>query len=229
MKQVLIGALAMGAMTIGSLTKVDSAEAASLGGYDFGASPGTLTPTIISPPGVTFSNFSYVGTGVTRFESGVTRRAYAANNFSNDDIIDINDSDSDGYFTFNLTPDSNKLVSLSEFQFSTRANGAAAPQNVLVKYSLDNFASNLFSTAIQKNSWQDWSFSLSDSFTQTVSFRIYGFNTGLGVADNLRIDDVLLSGSVADIPTPVPTPALLPGLVGLGLTALRRRKQAQDV
>ncbi len=44
------------------------------------------------------------------------------------------------------------------------------------------------------------------------------------ILDNLNVQ--LLAASPPN-PTPIPTPALLPGLIGMGLAAMRKRKQAE--
>jgi hypothetical protein len=40
-------------------------------------------------------------------------------------------------------------------------------------------------------------------------------------------DDSVFKASFSSAATPVPTPALLPGIVGLGMAALRKRKENQ--
>lgn len=48
---------------------------------------------------------------------------------------------------------------------------------------------------------------------------------GFSVADNVKYTWAVQATSV---PTPIPTPALLPGLIGMGVAALRKRKQEAE-
>ncbi|QYO67616.1 PTPA-CTERM sorting domain-containing protein [Leptolyngbya sp. 7M] len=66
------------------------------------------------------------------------------------------------------------------------------------------------------------------SFDSNYS-RIYGgydSNTSISSFDAYSYSPVRFSGATP-APTAVPTPALLPGLVGLGMAALRKRKENQ--
>lgn len=236
MKQhFLTGALVMGAVAIGSVGAIDAAEAATLGGYNFGTGGGTLSPTTVLP-GVKFSDFSYTGDGTDNFPDGIgsgSGKAYSSDGFSEDTpIIFDGTGDPDGFFSFTVTPDAGNTLTFSGIQFATKRNGDASPQNLLIRSSLDNFAMNLFTPVSLgvKNRWTsfDESFNPLLSATSAVTFRIYPFlRTGNRGVQNLDIDDVFLKGSVTS--ETVPTPALLPGLVGLGVAALRKKKQAAEV
>lgn len=58
------------------------------------------------------------------------------------------------------------------------------------------------------------------------SFRFRRFDGAL--ADGFSIDDLIYGNAQTAVsPTPVPTPALLPGLIGMGVAAARKRKKAR--
>lgn len=57
------------------------------------------------------------------------------------------------------------------------------------------------------------------------SFRFRRFDGTL--ADGFSVDNVLFRTAQANAPQPVPSPALLPGIVGMGAAALRRRRRSQ--
>jgi hypothetical protein len=204
-------------------TCASAGHAASLGGYTFGTGAGDLLPSGVAS-GVTFSDFSYSGDGGTNFPSGNgAGKAYSVNGFSDDETID--NSPGDGYFAFTIAPTTGNKLTLDDLKFDVQPNGNDGPTSLFVRYSTDSFTSFtqvLNQTDITKNNWQTLTANLSGAmFTSPVAFRIYGYNTGPGKADNLDIDNVLVNGSTAK----VPTPALLPGLLGLGAGILRKRKQ----
>lgn len=68
------------------------------------------------------------------------------------------------------------------------------------------------------------SFSINSGFVQglnTLRFVV----SDVGTVGAFRVDEVTLT---ADEATAVPTPALLPGLIGMGVVTLRKRKQEAD-
>lgn len=65
---------------------------------------------------------------------------------------------------------------------------------------------------------------LSNFFAQAHS---YDSNTGNYPTGAYTYGEITFSDPF--LPTPVPTPAMLPGLIGLGVSALRRRKQLEAV
>ena len=63
-------------------------------------------------------------------------------------------------------------------------------------------------------------------FTFTEEEARSGVNKGYGFTGDYQIDflgDVTLAGD----PAAVPTPALLPGLIGMGIAAIRKRSQSE--
>jgi hypothetical protein len=204
-----------------------SAQAATLGGYDFEASNGVATGVT---SGLTFSTFSYVGNGTTNFPVGYNPtnppqnnggKSFSANSFSPDATIDVNNSNADDYFSFGITAAPSTSFNLNALQFVTQPNGNAAPTNIQLRSSLDNFMATLFDGALgAKNVWTPLNVPLNLSGLTNITFRLYpyGENNNNG-AKNLDIDAIVVKGDA------VPTPALLPGLFALGAGALRKRKQ----
>jgi hypothetical protein len=228
MKNQLLLSTTVAIATLGALPA--ASHAAAIGGYDFGiaSSGATLAPTSVAP-GATFSNFAYTGTGTTNFPAGNPsaggNRAFAANDFSDDSTITVNNTGNpDGFFSFSITPNAGNFVTINGITLDTKPNGNAAPTKLLIRSSLDGFASDLFNGNLgPKNDWTTITAAFASPLTSTsaISFRIYPFLTGPGNADNLDIDNVSVQGSVA----PVPAPALLPGLIGISLGAFRKKKR----
>lgn len=53
-------------------------------------------------------------------------------------------------------------------------------------------------------------------------FELYQVSDGFASGDGVALDNLTFQA------TPVPTPALLPGLIGLGISALRKRREAAE-
>ena len=98
------------------------------------------------------------------------------------------------------------------------------PFNDFAFYSLVPTSANLLSNVATVGNYgssglQSLSYQISTTGNYTLGFGV--FNSGdNGFNSTLLIDNV--TGNVS--PTAVPTPALLPGLIGLGVAALRKRK-----
>jgi hypothetical protein len=208
-----------------------SAHAAILGEYTFEAPPNPASPNATNVvPGLTFTPFEYVGSGSDNFPVGYNPanppqnnggKSFSANSFSPDAVIDVNNSDSDDYFSFQITAAPSNSFSLNALQFVTQPNGNAAPTNIQLRSSLDNFMATLFDGVLgPKNVWTSLNIPLNLNGLTDITFRLYpyGENNNNG-AKNLDIDAIVVQGDA------VPTPALLPGLFALGAGALRKRKQ----
>lgn len=225
MKTTLRVLLGTGIASMAMGTIAPASHALSLGTYDFGTGAGNVTPSGVVP-GVTFSDFSYTGSEPTNQPAGVTGKAFGARGFSNDAAINpvsAGNTD-DGFFSFTITPDSGKTVTINGLNLALKPSGQSAPTNFLIRSSVDSFAADLFTSLVSPNVWTSFTPTFGPLVgTSPVTFRIYGFNTGTGNADNLDIDNVALQGSVAA--TAVPTPALLPGLVGMGLSLWRKKQK----
>jgi hypothetical protein len=209
---------------IGLVALAAPSQAASLGKYTFGTptfSPPSFgfstSPTGVAP-GVSLSDFT-AGAGLTIPLGGAS--------IVGNPVYGIGASNWNGeatdYFEFTLTPDPGKKVTVNSLALdSVRIFG---PRDLEIRSSLDNFAAVLGSTSVN-SSFTNTVLPLSLSSSASIIFRILGTNTPTTGNQNLRfliLDNVELDGNIADIAA-VPTPALLPGLVGIGVAAWRKRK-----
>jgi hypothetical protein len=210
---------------IGLVALAAPSQAASLGKYTFGTPSLSLpsfgfstSPTGVAT-GVSLSNFT-AGAGLTNFGGSllVGNPAYGvgASNWN---------GQATDYFEFTLTPDAGKVVTVNSIALDrVRVLG---PRDLQIRSSLDGFGSVLNSTSVG-NSLANAVLPFSVSSAAPITFRILGTGTPTGIiSPNLRflvLDNVELDGDIAA----VPTPALLPGLVGLGVAALRKRKAAEQ-
>ncbi len=119
------------------------------------------------------------------------------------------------YFSFTVTPDSGFEMDLTQLAFgtvfsSTDADVVDLAANFFVRSSLDSFASNVSTTFVE-----DFVSSSTLSFTprtvtlsgsefldvsDAVEFRIYMYDNSGAATRLLRVDNVILSGSVNAIP-----------------------------
>jgi hypothetical protein len=216
---------------LGSLSAFEGAEAANLGGYDFGVAsdPGNFTPSPTGvDPGLQFSDFTSNGVTITNGIAGNPpaggNRAISAQNWS--DTLNLSK-----YFTFTINPlPTTQSFSLSSLSFDAR-RGGNGPESIQVRSSKDNYSASLglFKNQVVNNGWSTLVTDLSGLglLTEAVTFRIYGYDAKdvSGNGSQLSLDNVLVRGGV----NPVPTPALLPGLIGMGVAAMRKRKaEAED-
>lgn len=212
--------------TVGAVAAIaaiaPASHAATLGRYTFEGANNTVRNAASSvAANVTFSTFALGG--------GLSDQGYGGNNSDRDrraqgwttgSAVDTND-----FFGFTVTPTNGFLMNLTGITFDVFRPNDNGPASLVLRSSLDNFANDIGSvfSPVPVNAWSSVSRTLTgfNALTSPVTFRIYGFGAR-NANGRLRIDNVSLQGSVQ----PVPTPALLPGLVGLGLGAWRKRKQA---
>lgn len=184
-----------------------TAEAAVLGKYTFEGE--TLAPSEVTG-GVTFSNFSYSGDGTLSFPSGNAPTAQ--------DSISANRWLTDGdFFEFSVAAGTALITSL-DLELRRSPTG---PQKVSAFFSLDDFASRTLLDEIfpTENTFSNFNIDFGPGFTGNVAFRFFG-DDATNNSGTLRIDNVTINGE----PAAVPTPALLPGLIGFGLSLARKRK-----
>jgi hypothetical protein len=188
-------------------------QAASLGTYTFtGNNSVNRTATGVAP-GLTFSSFG-TGSGLDGVANGGTFITDDWNNGIND------------FLTFGITPGANTRFSLTSIALNAARevnSGTTAPIGLSLRSSLDNFATVIGTVSVGTSiSASPLVFNLSSAFTNLssgVTFRIFG--TGAtSVNRTLSVDNVVINGAV----TAIPTPALLPGLVALGVGAWRKRQ-----
>lgn len=215
------------------ITIAAPSHAISLGKYTFGA-PSSLLPLgngfTTSPSnvnsGVTLSNFTQGG-GLTNVGfgagnpllSGYGIRASGWNNQATD------------YFTFTIAALTGKKLTINSLNLdSARVLG---PTTLQIRSSLDNYANVLASTGVGTDALgvqyvtSNLALTGLTNLTTPITFRIFGTGTPFPNtnpnAKFLALDNVELMGEVKA----VPTPALLPGLVGMGIVAFRKRKKAE--
>jgi hypothetical protein len=207
-----------------------SSQAAALGGYTFtGSSPSASGVAT----GLTFSDFTYVGSGTVNNPDGIGAspdKSFSANSFSPDSsidpTIDAASPNGDDYFQFEITANAGYTFSLDNLGFFAKRNGNASPTEFQVRSSVNGFDPFVDDQNLDpKNGWESYNTSLSFNNLTNIRLRLYPYGGNNGNADNIDIDNVSVQGSVTR--TAVPTPALLPGLVGLGAGLLRKRKQAE--
>jgi hypothetical protein len=215
---------------IGLVALATPSQAASLGKYTFG------TPTFSRPSFGFSTSPTGVATGISLSDftagAGLTIPLGGASIVGNP-VYGIAASNWNGeatdYFEFTLTPDSGKTVTVNSLALDRRRSGfllPSGPTSLSIFSSSNGFASALNSASVG-TSLANVVLPFSISSSAPITFRILA--TGApATTPNLRflfLDNVELDGSIADIAA-VPTPALLPGLVGLGVAAWRKRKGA---
>lgn len=124
------------------------------------------------------------------------------------------------YMSFKFTPTT--AVSFSNISFSTDRETSGSPPSYVVRSSATG-ATDLYTHTTGLLTPVPHSQSLASvaqlqNVSSAVTFYIFGYGTGTTSSADLVLDDLILQGSVG-----VPEPAAL-GLLGLGVTALLRRR-----
>jgi hypothetical protein len=220
-------AFAAGAIAAAGFVTAAPADAAVLGRYTFEGT--TTVPTSETDPGITLSNIVFNGT--TASNAGRASTGDLINGFTDTSGTALTSngtgsaaggtlSSTANTFEFTVTPNSGYKISLDKIQLDWRRSNSAG--NTLNIFSnRDGYATALATfTNGTGDSWlidRDVALSsLVNNLTAPVTFRLIA----AGTTGTFRVDNVEVYGSSAA----VPTPALLPGLVGLGLGVLRKRK-----
>jgi len=214
----LVSGTAIGTL-IAVATLAAPSDAASLGKYTFGPVGGFTTNATGVDPSVTFSAFSQGG-GLTNVGSTLVGNPLLAIRASgwNGDATD--------FFAFTVAANAGKQLTINSLKLDSARFGG--PTGLQIRSSLDSFDSVLASTGVGTGilgtSFASANLVLAGltNLTAPVTFRIVGIGTPTGFpnARFLTLDNVELDGAV----TAVPTPALLPALMGLGVAAIRKRK-----
>jgi hypothetical protein len=218
-KNFLIG-VAVAAPLIAAVGAVAPVQAASLGSYTF-PSAGDNSPSGVDP-NLTLSDFTR-GSGLL---GGTFLGGTGAIRWTTDVSPDPND-----FFSFTATVASGYQLSLNTlalqlYRVGLPVVGSGAPRNWEVGASVNGGAiTSLDSGALTGvNTANNINVNLASlgTVTSPVQFFIYGFraNNGAGI---LGADNVQLDGTVNS----VPTPAMLPAMIGFGVGILRKRKSAK--
>jgi hypothetical protein len=224
-KQLMTGAIAAGAMAIGCLGQMGSAEAADLSGSPLlnglGLNAQSLACTDGSVTGFTDCVGSFaLGAGendVTNGDSGnLASQILATGVFGNITNWTFNEKINDNGTTTGSDPLSFNWVDVGSEQTSGSFN-----------FSNLNFATTALAISLKSAR----GFSMYYLPAGSLSSSTVSWNT-LGVSTNPQGNPQALSHASVYFNTPpttaVPTPALLPALAGMGLAAVRKRKQVQE-
>ncbi|MEC4986554.1 MAG: hypothetical protein SAJ37_18570 [Oscillatoria sp. PMC 1068.18] len=199
-----------------------ASNAAIVGLYDFEGD--SLTPSSVDS-NLSFSNFSYTGPGTTNFFAGNPGDAYSSNNWAAGTI------DLGRYFQFSIDPNPGFEVTLNSLELDERRSGTG-PTTWEVRSSLDNYASTLSlfnvpdNTDFRANQTTNFS-STFTGLTNSVTFRIYGYNAESGVG-TWRLDNVEVDGIVNATATAVPfefSPGLGLLILGVWLTGFQLKNR----
>jgi hypothetical protein len=160
------------------------------------------------------------GVGAVGFVTGNPGRAYTANNWFTG-YFDPND-----YIEFTIGPAAGYMMTLTHFTFDFKRSGTGI-REWQIRTSQDGFTSISLVASVQDNDfWWTQPMFLSpmfDNLTANVTFRIYGYMAE-GAAGTLRFDNVYFTGTVNEIPPPVPLSgwAIVIGLVLISTFAVIR-------
>jgi hypothetical protein len=208
-----------------------SAHAAVITTYDFTGAAGDQASTSAS------SVASGLTAGVLIRGPGVTAATGA--NSINSTAWSTGGLDFNDYYGFTLTPGAGATLNVDSISFSERRS-ATGIKTISVRSSLDNFASDLFTTTVLDDTLtRRQSVTLGSAFdalTSAVTFRIYGYNAEaaggswrLGVSTTTGENtgnfpaNLVVDGSITAVPEPG-TLTLL-GLGALSLLPLGRRQR----
>jgi len=225
-----------------TLTAASSANALTLGYWNFNAlsnpgSPSNANQTIYSPTSgagtLTLGSISsnstggitnFTGTTINVLNNDPAGQALAIQGNATGSGTTITNNGSTLTFLINLTGYADPILTFATQRTST---GFSSNQ---VSYSTDGTTFTNFSAAyIPATAFalQSFDFSSIDALDGVASayFRIT-LNGATSGAGNNRFDNFQINAT--EIPSaPVPTPALLPGLVGMGIAALRKFQAKQ--
>lgn len=227
----------LGALLAVSLfTPPPEAPAAILVSYTFDTVTSNSSASIDTDLNSVASNIAAFGgtaaSGVTMVASGTGNPApsgamQGANTVSAANAITNND-----YWEFTLSPDSGYKASLTSLTLQFQRSDGNSPTSLFIRSNIDSYASNLFSdsslpaspTAFESGTLTLSSLPAFQDLTAPVTFRIYAFGSN-NTTSSLRIDNVVLNGSVIAVPEASSSLLLLAG-VGLVLGYGRSRKRS---
>lgn len=132
----------------------------------------------------------------------------------------------DKYFTFSITPNPGRIMSLTSLDFNATRGGGATPRGYGVRSSANGFASDLSTADLDtaRPTWTPISVDLSGPGFQnltsatTLTFRFYSYAPSPG--QSIDWDDFTLNGTVTVVPEPASGLLCAAALA----TAARRRR-----
>ena len=143
------------------------------------------------------------------------------------------------YFEFTITPDSGFGINLTGLTYQVASGDPNQRSGELARSSADNFTSNLTTAAPTPypgftDVTVDHSGAAYQNLTSSLTFRVYGYNTGQLTSGILLFRNLSLAGTVFTVGSTSATPessSLLLLLAGslAAFTVIRRQKAAQKV
>ena len=166
---------------------------------------GTLSPTL--QDGVTASDFGSSGSNAN-VTIGVNDGSYA-NILITQRSTNVNQSVSNQQFAvFSVTAPAKNGLQLSQIQFSAAHGGDSTPRGVALRWSLDNYASNLAEVSIN-STWpgtRNYTIPVHAFVSGSVTFRFYAFAHEVSqVEPSIRFGNLVVTGApVIDAPDVTP-------------------------
>ena len=200
-------------------TLMPAAQAAILGQYTFGPAGGFTSAATNVDPNLTFSNFT-VGNGLSFDASTSNSLGTPASSF----VTEGWNEEASDFVGFTVTPATGASYSLSSLSFDAFLDTTSS--NPLLRLLVGPVGSlTQVATFTFTGGFQTFNADLSAFANQTAPLE-FRFTVSVVTAGTLGLDNVILQGSATSGPTgpTVPTPALLPGLIGMGIAAWRKRK-----
>jgi hypothetical protein len=242
-------AIATGAIAAASFVAAAPAQAAVIGQWNFNSvTPDTLTSTGSLLPSTGAGTLTLVGGTTSTFAtSAATSTAAGSSDPATDDDTGLNTATYPAATAANKTAGvrfkvstagfenvivsfdqrlSNTAANLSAIQYTTDGiNYTGLPEQLLSATTGEtwlSFSSGILGAAANDNA--NFGFQILAAFNTTAYVPVN--SASYGTSGTRRFDMVTVNG---DAVTPVPTPALLPALIGFGASIVRKRKQQETV
>ncbi len=131
------------------------------------------------------------------------------------------------YAEFSVTPSANYELDLDSFAFWLRLSNNGDVATIALRSSLDNYTNDIGTVTTNSATASTRTFDLTalslQNLQNTTTFRLFFSDNSTNVDRNIRVDNVTLNATVALVPEPTSTMAIV---AGAGLLALRRRARA---
>ena len=195
-----------------------------------GTNPNTSNPYTAGMTSDYFSSLTASGIGRGTGISGVNANdTYRANGFATGATLNTSNND---YYTFTITANTGYQIDFSNFTFNGQ-RGGFGPTSLVLRSSVDNYATNIGSVITTSSSGTNYTIDLSGTDFQNVTditFRLYGYNAG--AVGQYSVNNYQINGTVEPV-VAVPEPQSL-SLVGVGSVLMfgflrRTRKEADAV
>jgi hypothetical protein len=179
-------------------------RAANLVTYPF--NKGTLSPTL--QDGVTASGFGSSGSNAD-VTIGVSNGSYAYIQITQSSINVSQSVSNQQFATFSVTAPANNGMELSQIQFNAARGADSTPRSMALRWSFDNYASNLGVVSIT-STWpntKNYMVRVNAFVGGSVTFRLYAFTDEVSPVDSsIRFGHIVVTGAPV-IYAPVVTPA----------------------